>query len=154
MPYHQIGYLKTVSNDDTKIYTNFILVDTNNCISITSNIKEHFSLSYFLKNNFLLNCSFTYLDNLNDFIIYPIPAKNFITIKNISKNNNILINNKQFINLEIFNVLGDRIYLSDLKLSDIINEHLIDITSFSTGTYFLKITCRPFKNIVIKFIKL
>ena len=77
-------------------------------------------------------------DKTNQVSIIPNPASNNLTIETN-------INTKQ--NIEIFNIVGQSIYTSNIN-----SKATVDVSAFAKGVYIIKLT-RGKETIVKKFIK-
>jgi len=78
----------------------------------------------------------------NDFILYPNPANEFITIISNDK--------KEITNIEIFNSLGQK--MQDTKITKLNNDALqVNVNGLSGGIYWVKIYSKDNYTKTIKF---
>lgn len=83
-------------------------------------------------------------DNPSTFIIKPNPAEDYILISNYDRE----VNQSEEINLAIYNVIGEIIYITKFDL--ISSDFRIDISNFPEGVYFLRISDRIMTFLKIK----
>ena len=79
-----------------------------------------------------------YVIETNKTMLYPNPTKNVIWIKAEEANNN----NKEIIDLEVYDILGERIYASKMETG---NTQKVDMSNYQTGYYCVKIGNQTYK---------
>ncbi len=130
-----------------QIYTNTVTPNSTNPFSTALNSGEYYlefyatptSTSYQFPYTFTIQNTLSIDDNLvdNTFSIYPNPTNSKVTIRSENK----------FEEVEIYNVLGQKVLSSK-----ILDNHEIDMSLLTSGTYFLKLKS---KNLIkkVKIIK-
>jgi hypothetical protein len=129
------------------VYTNLVAPNSTNTFTQTLSAGQYYlefyatpsSTSYFNPYTFIIQNTLSIDDNLvdNTFSVYPNPTNSKLNIKSENK----------FDEVEIYNVLGQKVLASR-----ILENQEIDMSSLTSGTYFLKLKS---ENIVknIKIIK-
>ena len=72
---------------------------------------------------------------INKTILYPNPTKNVIWIKSEQT-----MNTRELIDLEVYNILGEKVYASKMQ-----DDMKIDMTSYQNGYYCIKIGNKTYK---------
>lgn len=102
-----------------------------NNYSIASNNRSAFIIKLKMNN---INTSINNISSQNDFIIYPVPAKNFINIESQ--------NEKKIFSIELFNISGQKVY----SKSDCIHKTKIDVGRFNNSIYLLNLSSEGFQT--------
>ncbi len=121
------------------VYTNTVAPNSTNTFSQTLSAGQYYlefyatpnSTSYLYPYSFIIQNTLSINDNLvdNTFSIYPNPTNSKVNIKSESK----------FEEVEIYNVLGQKVLSSK-----ILDNQEIDMSSLTSGTYFLKLKSESF----------